>query len=436
MDGWLTLWNVDDHNADAIQLGDHANPFNDSTEATKLTQFCLNCHDSNGAAAEASPLAPFTGSGAPPVIDSTHWSNSSHNTGGENGASPVTCFGDGQGGCHASGHGSEKQWLLAPYTVPATDPDRSEERENFCFTCHDTTSANLGMSTLKIQDDFSGAPINATSDSGALVNNRHDVLPTDQSRSGGLVTCKNCHNQHQNNNSDPVADPDDDVLLPSYSISNVYNEDGHNFSYDPGGNLDPLNPEGCAGTPGCTPTTEPDYIKFCLACHDGTTPPGVTMSPNMVNMAAAWDGTDQHGTGEGSNGPSTSKGGLKVPWVSPTTAQNRCTPNDDAANCDPSAGYAAMNCTTCHGAHGGPNIYNLKTSINVDGVTMTVGGVGNLNEPSYNGSTTYTLPLIGGAQTDHYWGAWCTFCHKMDSHPGKVEADACTGGHMHAGGAF
>ena len=71
------------------------------------------------------------------------------------------------------------------------------------------------------------------------------------------------------------------------------------------------------------------------------------------------------------------------------------------------------------------------------GVTMTVGGVGGFtDEPAYFGSDTYTLPLIGGQQTDHYWGAWCSFCHKADAHPGKVETDSCTGGHMHGGGAF
>jgi len=163
------------------------------------------------------------------------------------------------------------------------------------------------------------------------------------------------------------------------------------------------------------------------------------MAPNMVNLATAWSADDQHGRGVGSNGPSTSKGGLKVPWVSPTTAQNRCTPNDNAANCDPSAGYAAMNCTTCHGAHGSGSIFNLKSSISVAGVQMTVGGIGIFTSAlgfTAEGSSTYTLPLIGGAQTDHYWGGWCTFCHKMDSHPGKVEADQCTGGHMHGGGAF
>ena len=73
----------------------------------------------------------------------------------------------------------------------------------------------------------------------------------------------------------------------------------------------------------------------------------------------------------------------------------------------------------------------------VAGEVLTVGGAaGFLDEPAYNGSSTYTLPLIGGQQTDHYWGAWCTFCHKGDAHPGKVEADACTGAHMHGGGSF
>jgi hypothetical protein len=84
-DGFITLWNVDDHNATPIQLSKYANPFTDTAEAAKLTQFCLNCHDTDGAAAEAAPSAPFTGSGAPPKIKDNpdHWTPSSHNTGGD-----------------------------------------------------------------------------------------------------------------------------------------------------------------------------------------------------------------------------------------------------------------------------------------------------------------------------------------------------------------
>ena len=118
---------------------------------------------------------------------------------------------------------------------------------------------------------------------------------------------------------------------------------------------------------------------------------------------------------------------------------------DDGVNSDPTAGYAAMNCNTCHGAHGTGNIFNLKTSITVAGVQMQVGGVNNMPVPArISDPAVYTLPPMDGrnvnettgVQTDHYWGNWCTFCHKMDAHPGKVEADSCTGGHMHGGGAF
>ena len=149
----------------------------------------------------------------------------------------------------------------------------------------------------------------------------------------------------------------------------------------------------------------------------------------MINIATAYNGTDQHGSGDGSTGSrNTSKGGLKFPWVN--TA-------NDSLNGDPDQNYAAMNCTTCHGAHGTGNIYNLRESITVAGEVLTVGGVGGfLDDPAYAGSSTYTLPVIGGNQEDHYWGAWCTFCHKGDSHPGKTEADACTGAHMHGGGSF
>jgi len=127
---------------------------------------------------------------------------------------------------------------------------------------------------------------------------------------------------------------------------------------------------------------------------------------------------------------------MKMPWV--TGANN-------ALNYDPGASYAALNCTTCHGAHGSGNIFNLKTSITVAGVQMQIGGVGNMPVPArISDPTVYTLPPMDGrnvneatgVQTDHYWGAWCSFCHKMDGHPGKVEADSCTGGHMHNGGAF
>jgi hypothetical protein len=230
----------------------------------------------------------------------------------------------------------------------------------------------------------------------------------------------NCHDPHANTDAEPVADPDDGLALPLYNVSNVYTEDGHNLAYDAGGNLDPINPEGSGGG-----NQEIDYIQFCLTCHDGTTPPGVVMSANMINMADAY-GSDQHGNSEGSSGSRTGKGNLKQPW---TTAA------DFAAGNDPSNPYAAINCNTCHGPHGTGNIFNLRNSINVAGTQMTIGGPAGSQFNGFSG-TTYTLPEVAGNQTDHRWGAWCTFCHNMSAHAGVTEETDCQGGHMHGGSNF
>ena len=385
-------------------------------EGENFAPACLSCHDADGASrlpatGDQTPTSPFTGSGAPAVIDATAWSNAAHNRPvATSGSSPVTCVGGGANGCHASGHGSEQNWLLAPAAGPTSSA------VDLCYTCHDSD----GPSTLDIQSEFAAldaAPnvIPVTSGSGAIVDNRHELTQ---------VACNECHSPHINNDANPVADPDTDLALATYSSTGSYNEDGHTFAYNSGGNYDPLNPEGNL-TGGFT---EPDYIQFCLTCHDGTTPPGVSPTASMINIATAYNGTDQHGSGDGGTGSKTSKGGLKFPYVNST---------NDAADNDPSQNYAAMNCTTCHGAHGTGNIFNLRESITVAGTVMTVGGAaGFLDEAAYAGSSTYTLPVIGSNQEDHYWGAWCTFCHKGDAHPGKVEADACTGGHMHGGGSF
>jgi len=329
--------------------------------------------------------------------------------------------GDGANGCHASGHGSENTALLAPVGGPTT------AMADFCITCHDGTPA------VDVSGDWAGPAKTTISGSKALVNNRHDVTAEDQAYSGAQLSCADCHNPHSDAAGAGVSDLITGSTLRNYAPSNTYVEDGYNFSYDSGGNLDPINPEGSAGG-----FTEPDTSQFCLVCHDGTPPAGVVMDGNMENIADAWAGTDVHGSGNASgSGGSTNKGGLKHPYVDAAT---------DAANNDPSAAYAAMTCTTCHGAHGSPSIFNLRESITVAGVVMEIGGGGgNVPVPArITDPTVYDLPYVTETarnsgifvQDDHYWGAWCTFCHKMDTHPGKTEVDSCTGGHMHNGGAF
>jgi len=320
----------------------------------------------------------------------------------------VSCVGS----CHGSGHGSEQLSLLSPVLGPA------QSATDFCYVCHDAD----GPSTHDIQAQFNTATnYQSTSNSGALVNQRHDITAADQSYSGGVVSCKDCHSPHADNASNPVSDPDTGLPLATYSPANSYTDDGNNFAYDSGGNSDPTNPEGGSG-----PVPEPDYIQFCLTCHDGTTPAGVTMSPNMINIADNWGGR-QHGGGDGSTGSRVGKGNLKPPF---TTAA------DYAAGNDPANNYAALNCTTCHGAHGSGSIHNLRDSITVAGVQMQVGAPAGSEFDFITPSTTYTLPVNGGTQDDHVYGAWCTFCHNMSAHAGVDETTVCTSAHMHGANSF
>jgi hypothetical protein len=156
----------------------------------------------------------------------------------------------------------------------------------------------------------------------------------------------------------------------------------------------------------------------------------------MPNIGTWWlDGKHAHGNGPGATSPTKiGNGALKPPWT--TVAEY-------AAGNDPVEPYAALNCTTCHGAHGSGSIANLRNQIYVGGKQMTLGG--NPDDEitsqfeSMNGVTTYTLPLIsaaGNTQQHMYWGAWCTFCHNMSSHPAQVEQDSCPNAHAHGGNNF
>jgi predicted CXXCH cytochrome family protein len=401
-----------------------ATPVNETFEP-----HCLSCHDD--ASADSLPASgtdqtqdsPFTGTNpatfAQRIIDETAWTNSLHNRRtddipaptGPFGPNPVSCVGDGTNGCHGSGHGSDQNSLLTPVTGALRSTDQ------VCFECHDADGPS-SYNIFALFDPVANDDWQVTSASGAKANQRHDVSTADQVYSGATLGCQGCHDVHADNVT--VINPDTGLGLSTYNYTN-YRADVNQ--------LDPINPEGSAGG-----FSEPDYVEYCLVCHDNSPPPGVTMPTNaLIDIASVWldAAGDAHGMGPGGSGGSTAKGGLKAPYVNAAA---------DAIDDDPSNPYAAMNCTTCHGPHGSVNIFNLRSEIDVAGVQMTVGGFGPrggiLDEPHYFGSTTYTLPLIDGAQTDHFWGAWCTFCHKMDSHPTKTETEICNGPHMHGQNGF
>lgn len=206
------------------------------------------------------------------------------------------------------------------------------------------------------------------------------------------------------------------------------------------------------GVTTCAPNcVEPDFVTFCLTCHDGTTPAGVTMPPTMVNVATEFFTRDQHGSVAGNTGTQISKGYKKTPWTTSTQFN---------AGQEPANPYAALQCATCHDGHGSGNIFHLKDSIDVAGYQMKIGGEGQCangtscgpwtaaNGFSRSGNTTYTLPCSGGngnpdcsqnptgSQAYLRWGAWCSFCHTQSAHTGVTESTSCNTGHAHGGGNF
>ncbi len=168
----VRLKNADDPTnpgAVAVLTGD---PLTSSTEAAKIEPICLACHDANGAGGSA----PFSDSQMPPVIDSTKWATASHSLGL---AGVMTCFGgDGQFGCHNTGHGSQKRKLLAPWDLAPIAPDYVSEEEGACYVCHDAT----GPAGTNLEADFAKAISHPVANSLQVV--------------GRPVECEDCHNPH------------------------------------------------------------------------------------------------------------------------------------------------------------------------------------------------------------------------------------------------
>ncbi len=243
--GYVRLLDVDTTTLVATLTGD---PASDATEAAKLTDFCLACHDSDG----ANGSAPFTNGSTPVDIDLTQWTGSSHNN------YPLTCYGDGVFGCHSSGHGSKKQKLLAPFETAPTSPENEEEEEGFCFNCHDSDGpAASDIAAFYNQPiRWATGPINKTMKD---LNDRHDVQYAAQVDSGAIIECTDCHNPHTATSADPlVADPDPN--------------DGN------------------------TPTTRSEW---CLDCHDGSFPPSVTAPTIALIDVSGTIAGDAMGNGSG-----------------------------------------------------------------------------------------------------------------------------------------
>ncbi len=174
---------------------------------------------------------------------------------------PQTCYGS----CHQNGHASGLANLLNPWTG-SPGPGNVNQEEGFCYTCHDAD----GPAATNIQAEFAQAY-------------QHNVSPNDPG--GEFVECTNCHNPHLANATNKLANPDT-------GASTIW-----------------------------TGTME----AFCLTCHDGAPPGGITFPATSA------------GTGFG-----------KAAFVNTTHDNNVSGP----------AGLGDS-CRACHAQHGSPYLANL-----------------------------------------------------------------------------
>lgn len=150
---------------------------------------------------------------------------------------------------------------------------------------------------------------------------------------------------------------------------------------------------------------------FCLSCHQGPAPEGVTVPAGMTDLGAAWQ-TDVHGwgTGQGFGGE------LNAPYARASEA---------------------VSCDTCHDPHGSKSIYHVPESVNGTQTATIASGAGlrSLCVTCHQGSLNeWHAPCVSCHQGGH-WAGWvdppverllptessdCTQCHghsKSWTHP-------------------
>ncbi|RJQ52648.1 MAG: hypothetical protein C4521_09935 [Actinobacteria bacterium] len=136
---------------------------------------------------------------------------------------------------------------------------------------------------------------------------------------------------------------------------------------------------------------------FCLSCHDGAAPSGVTVPAGVKNINSGWAAEDRHGFGTGTG----SGGSLKAPYV---------------------RGNAPIACLTCHDTHGSPNVYHFRETVN--------GGA--VSAPTASGTASLCVTCHQGTVDDFHAGA-CWSCHDYLDHGAfRPNMTNCASCHKHS----
>lgn len=340
--------------------------------------------------------------------------------------------------------------------------------EDLCYQCHAAAGPGrlLGPGNFSIQRQFTQGRVggsttapdftrayNRSAAGAAVPLSRHPVLEAEQGQTfanikknqngtvsnvtatTGAIECLNCHNPHLNGGSNPsslywkVLDADIQpgqagypTALPVYATTNTLG----GFSYNsgtaaPNADANPDHPLGLHAT-----ATQPynpasgsaeataDSIKFCLACHDNTVPAGTSPVVSMgaadpaglpMNILTRYLATGNTGLAHGNGRGNYISGSGGSGEVRPRYPYQGST----FSNTAPTRAYAALQCTTCHDAHGSQNVYLLREYIVVDGVNMNASNL-YLNGAAIN-LPTWNVAAGNGSLTNDFIAQFCATCH-------------------------
>ncbi len=332
---------------------------------------CMNCHDPHGIP-DGSGTAPFA-----KLLRKWAWG-----TGTGKSDEEFLCYGGGSG-CHAQANSIPDSYGIFPSGV--------------------TISERFGYQTPQATASSSG--------SNHKVNTRHDINYYDQNtyNAGAKVECINCHNPHLATRTFSegvqswLVQPGNryNAFTVRYRPSNTYRTKSYRSATT---DLDPSFGQNLI-----------DFVAFCLDCHDNTSTtdwptgvsPGSTPTSNHpVNLGLAYLGVggranDQHGAVDGHGG---NKGVLYYPYYGTAVGQSG----------EPAYAYAALPCTDCHDPHGSQNLYHLKETVRINGVTLGTG-------------ISVTV--------EQQWYYLCMTCHRHTGHTSVTPTSNCTG-HHHTGARF
>ncbi len=366
---------------------DGGSSFTYDGNGSSIESFCLNCHDSDSSTAFDSDSnggngnQPFSDGRDPPDVATT-WNSSSHGTTSVSVLADEKCL-----ACHGGAdstrsgltadqvaHGSDFAKLLSALVNGQTVTNGEEE---LCFACHDGLTA-----ASDVEGEHAGTEL-YTDSSGALISTRHDVKDGDQTYSGAVIECKDCHDTHAADSSNKViADP------------------------DPNDGVTPTAGNSWAGSTFLS--------EWCMDCHDNTYPNAVTAPTNaLVDVATAFSDNrgDQHGVQSAGKNVNLRAG---IGW----------------------ARHDILECTSCHNpGHGDdgsgtayPNLFNLRSQVySKDGSTPIVA------DQCWDPSDCTIIRLLdassGNTDATTNGKAWCSTCHPNPM--GGNKTSGCLDGNCH-----